>query len=227
MAKNIIKSLTLASVLVLVFAFASLAATQASDYWYQSGSDWLIKQPGASGPVTNAWVCDNFNNPADTNSNWYYLTANGKMAEGVLISDGHAYLLETEHSGHYGMMLAGQTSRMINGHTLTFNSEHNGSYGAITAIDGNGAFDLNTVGAVLGLKQSSAVAGAPSEYTANWGSGQTQASTGLSAGFSSRRIVAGSISTGHEMDSNLEGKEIDPELARKYNELGKNVRFSN
>ena len=161
----------IALIIINSFCLTAYAATTASQYWYQDSSgSWLINKPGV-GTVKNAWVCDNATNPADT-STWYYLTADGKMAEGVLIDNGKAYLLENNHNGNYGMMLQGASSISFNGHTLTLNTQHNGTFGEILSVDGNAGYDRNSLGSLLGVKQSNAVAGAVNEYTANWGNGQ-------------------------------------------------------
>ena len=138
-----LKTIAAAAVLSAAMGVTAFAAGNAtSEYWYQSGSDWMIKD--ASGNVIkDSSVCDDKNNQ-NQDSNWYLMDSNGKMYEGVINDNGHYYLLDPNHSGTYGMMISGASTYNYNGVTLQLETAHNGYFGEIKNTDAISGLGLKT-----------------------------------------------------------------------------------
>lgn len=129
---NIKKNSILLGIAVLSFLFSGIAfaaGNATSEYWFQEGNDWKIKD-AAGNLIKDSWVCDDKNNQ-NRDSNWYLMNANGIMYEGVINDNGHYYLLDPNHNGTYGMMISGSSSFTYNGVTLRLETAHNGYFGEI------------------------------------------------------------------------------------------------
>ena len=145
-------------------AFAGGNAT--SEYWYQDGGSWKIRD-GSGNMIRDSWVCDDKNN-GNRDSNWYLMNSAGIMYEGVINDNGHYYLLDPTHTGTYGMMISGASSYTYNGVTLQLETAHNGYFGEIKNTGDIGRLGLNVT--------SVNTAGKPFLYTSQFtgsGSGHT------------------------------------------------------
>lgn len=129
---NIKKISILLGIAVLSFLFSGIAfaaGNATSEYWFQEGNNWKIRD-GAGNLIKDSWVCDDKNNQ-NRDSNWYLMNANGVMYEGVINDNGHYYLLDPNHNGTYGMMISGNSNFTFNGVTLQLETAHNGYFGEI------------------------------------------------------------------------------------------------
>jgi len=111
---------------------AQAAELTQSARWVGEGNTWRVSD-GAGGYLKNRWFQD------DVTKDWYLLGADdGSVMFSGLVTDqstGKSYLLNTNHDGTYGKMLAADGTYNINGKNvyLTFNQSHDGTFGAITS----------------------------------------------------------------------------------------------
>jgi len=142
---KILKILGLTAILSLSLPTLSYAANQ-SERWVGSGERWQVSD-NAGSYIKNCWFQD------DVTGHWYLLGGeDGSVMYAGLVTDqssGKTYLLNTEHDGTYGRMLATNGAYTINGKTiyLEFEQAHNGFYGAIlnglTEVRNSGVAEKN------------------------------------------------------------------------------------
>lgn len=150
------------AVLSVMFGLMAFAAGNAtSEYWFQDGGAWKIRD-GSGNMIRDSWVCDDKNN-SNRDSNWYLMNSNGIMYEGVINDNGHYYLLDPTHNGTYGMMISGVSSYTYNGVTLQLETAHNGYFGEIKNTGDIMRLGLNVT--------SVSTAGKPFLYTSQFKSG--------------------------------------------------------
>lgn len=124
MAAPVMKSEVVDNVLGVetVYAASGSQSVYGGGTWeFQGGTQWKLKQSNGS-YLCNAWY-------QDIDGSWYYLKADGLMAEQVFTdTDGSVYLLDWRHDGKYGKLL---TSGTYNGVSIQTNDSHDGSWGRI------------------------------------------------------------------------------------------------
>lgn len=146
---------------------AHAAELTQSARWVGEGNTWRVSD-GAGGYLKNRWFQD------DVTKDWYLLGADdGSVMFSGLVTDqstGKSYLLNTNHDGTYGKMLAADGTYNINGKNvyLTFNQSHDGTFGAITS----GLSEVRSTG--IAEKQLPSI---PSDNNTDGGSGQGQSVT--------------------------------------------------
>lgn len=155
-------------------------ATSQSTRWEGQGDAWRVRTQDGSGYITNDWF-------QDLDGSWYMLGADGYMFSGLITdqSTGKSYLLNTEHDGTYGRMIATDGVHMVNGQAiyLTFNQNHDGTYGAIT----NGLSELRNTGIKQVTKNDAGMVvegsqGTQGSATQTQGTGQGTTQTSNSTG---------------------------------------------
>lgn len=128
---NRIIKVLLSLMMVGTMCITSYAATF-SDYWYQNGTGWSIRD-GSGNTVLNSWLCDDLAT-GSVDTGWYLLDGNGQMYTNIIQDEkGSFYLLNPSHDGTYGMLVT--TPVTINNTTFQFNTAHDGSYGRILNIE--------------------------------------------------------------------------------------------
>ena len=133
-----LKKIILTGVLSVAMFVGSVIPSMAAELtqssrWVGSENTWRVSDNNG-GYLKNCWFQD------DITKDWYLLGAgddNTIMFSGLITdqSTGKSYLLNTNHDGTYGKMLAADGTYNINGKNvyLTFNQSHDGTFGAITS----------------------------------------------------------------------------------------------
>ena len=131
-----LKTLLVSLIMASTFYMTSYAANNLtySNYWYQDTTTgaWKIRD-GSGNTITSAFVVDNAANP--TNTSCYIIDQNGNLMSGLVqdIATGNYYLLNSEHAGAYGSVIA-TSGFNYQGHILNFDTNTLGgsTYGRIT-----------------------------------------------------------------------------------------------
>ena len=193
-----LRTLLVSFIIASTFYMTAYAANNLtySSYWYQDATTgaWKIRD-GSGNTITSAFVVDNAVNPANTSC--YIIDQNGNLMSGLVqdIATGNYYLLNSEHAGAYGSVIA-TSGYNYQGHILNFDTNTLGgsTYGRITnpeALAGLPVTQVNSASRVL--------------YTSNFGlsfgganiSSASSGSSGSGYNAGSSTLGANNISVGN------------------------------